>query len=865
MGEVYRAKDARLGREVAVKILPADVASDPNRLARFEQEARAASALNHPGIVTIYDIGRADSVPYIAMELVSGKTLRELLAEGTMAPKRVLSIGAGAADALARAHDAGIVHRDLKPENVMVGRDGLVKILDFGLAKLVAGPNSDMSQVPTAIEPTGPGVVLGTVSYMSPEQASGKPIDFRSDQFSLGSILYEMSSGRRAFARGTAPESLAAIIREEPDPAPALLTQISTPLRWIIERCLAKDPDERYASTRDLARDLARLRDHAGQTSGEAVMTVAAPRRPRGRTVAIAAAIAAIAAAGLLGGLFGRGRREAPAVRPIRFSIPVPKDAVYAPDEISRGFSVSPDGTRFGIEAYSRGRRRLFVRSLDSEQTRELEGSLDATAHFWSPDSRFIAFYADGKLKKIPASGGPAQTISDASIGWVGSWNRDGTILFTMLTEEPGIYRVSDTGGKPERVREPAKFMPLWPHFLPDGRRFLFTALDLQGRAAGGWRLHQGDLDSLENPELGNIPSRVEFAPPGTLLFARDGALFAQPFDEKAARLTGEPRRIVESLHYFNGPGHAAFSVSSNGVLAYQTAARPSRLVWFDRAGKASGTMGEPGLYTDFRISPDGARVALDVGSPASGTSDIWITEIARGVSTRLHADPTDEVAPTWSPDGTRLYYRWDRMGPPDVAEMAVGVPGSARPFVRRPGLQQPEDVSRDGRSLLFLNAIQGSDWDIWIAPLEKDGTPKPWLESRFAEASPRFSPDGRWIAYQSDESGQPEVYAARTEGGAEKRRLSPDGGRLPRWRRDGRALHYVTPNGQIMSIPVEPGSQGGFGVPVPLFRVESVVENYDVSPDGFRFLVSMPAEESTESPLRVILNWPALLDEAAP
>jgi Tol biopolymer transport system component len=361
------------------------------------------------------------------------------------------------------------------------------------------------------------------------------------------------------------------------------------------------------------------------------------------------------------------------------------------------------------------------------------------------------------------------------------------------------------------------------------------------------------------------MPSRVEFAPPRSLLFVRDGALFAQPFDEKAGRLTGEPRRIVESLHYFNGPAHAAFSVSSTGVLAYQAAARPSRLTWFDRAGKTVSNLGEPGLVSEFRISPDGGSVAVDIGSLANGTSDLWLYEIARGVSTRLHADPTDQIAPVWSPDGARLFYRSDRMGPPDVFEMSVGTPGSDRPVLQRPGVQQPEDVSSDGRRLLFLDAALGSDWDIWIAPLEKDGTPKPWLESRFAEASPRFSPDGRWIAYESDESGEPEVYAALAEGGGGKRRLSPSGGRLPRWRRDGRELTYVAPNGVVMSIAVAPGSREEFGVPVPLFRVESAVQNYDVSPDGSRFLVCMPAEESSESPLRVILNWPALLEEAAP
>jgi Tol biopolymer transport system component len=772
----------------------------------------------------------------------------------------MLTIAAHAADALARAHEAGIVHRDLKPENVMVGREGLVKVLDFGLAKLMVMPEADLSKGPTAIEPTRPGVVLGTVSYMSPEQASGKQVDFRSDQFSFGSILYEMSTGHRPFARGTTAESLVAIIRDEPEPPPALMSQAPAPLRWVIERCLAKDPEERYASTRDLARDLARLRDHGSQSSAETVTAV----RRRKRPWAAVAAAAGLVAAGLLGVLVGhRGRNETAAV-PVRFSVALPRETRYAPYEISRGFSVSPDGTRFGIEAYSKGRRRLFVRPLGSEQATELEGSLDATAHFWSPDSRHIAFYADGKLKKIPAAGGPAQDLCDASLGFIGTWNQHGTILFMSLAAEPGIYRVPDAGGTPVRVGNPGKSIHFWPHFLPDGRRYLFLALN-PDRVTGNYELRLGDIDSPESRVVGTVGSRVEYVAPGLLLSVREGALFAQSFDEKAGRLEGEPRRIVESLHYFNGPAQAAFSASSTGVLAYQAVERLSRLDWFDRYGKTTGTLGEPGLVSEFRISPDGARVAVDRGNLSSGTSDIWIYDIARGVSTRLQSDLADEIAPTWLPDGTRLLYRSDRFGPPDVAEMSVGAPGSEQFLLQHQGVQQPADVSSDGRRLLYLNAMLSSNWDIWIAPMEKGGKPEPWLVTRFREDSPRFSPDGRWIAYESDESDQPEIYAALTEGGGEKRRLSPAGGRLPRWRRDGRELTYIAPNGVLMSVPVTTDSGLEFGAPRPLFRVESVVENYDISPDGSRFLVCVPAEREPESPLRVIVNWPGVLEKAGP
>ena len=719
MGEVYKARDSRLGRDVAIKVLPASFSTDPERLQRFEQEARSASALNHPGIVTIYEIGQANSFSYIAMELVQGRTLREVIAEGALPPKRLLSLAAQFADALARAHDAGIVHRDLKPENLMVTRDGFVKILDFGLAKLALPESGEFSNLPTLARPeTLPGVVLGTVGYMSPEQASGKPVDFHSDQFSLGSILYEMATGRRAFSRGTTAESLAAIIREEPEPVESLAPASPVALRWVIERCLAKDPEERYASTRDLARDLAHLRDHLSEVSGETAPSLA-KRRPRWITPALMTAMLLAVALAVWNAL---AHKPQPSGRPVRFSVPIPPGTTYAPSEVSRGFSVSPDGTRLAIEAFSKGRRHLYVRRLDSEEAVELEGSLDATAHFWSPDSRFIAFYADGKLKKIPAEGGRPEELCDAPFALVGSWSPNGTILFTRL-DPPGIYRVAESGGQSVRVVPPAVSgqPPLWPQFLPDGRRFLYLA---GGHAGAGdteeWRgsVQVALLDSKENRVVGRLESRFEYVPPGYLLYVRDGALFAQSFDEGNAKLRGEPRLLVPNVHYFYGPRHAAFSASRTGVLAYQTAARPSRLVWLDRGGKETGQLGEPAVVKGgLRISPDGARVAVDIENPTTGTSDIWVFEPARGVATRLHSGPVDEIMPVWSADGSKVLYRSDRHGPPDIYEIAVDVPGSERPVLELPGVQQPGDVSADGKLLAYSQRSRNDDLEHLAAP----------------------------------------------------------------------------------------------------------------------------------------------------
>ena len=854
MGEVYRARDTRLLRDVALKVLPATVALDADRLNRFEREARAASALNHPNIVTIYDIGCVDAISYIAMELVTGRTLRDVLMDGPLPIRRFSAVAAQLADGLARAHDGGIVHRDLKPENVMITREGVAKILDFGLAKLAAG--QDISQMATVSETT-PGLVQGTVGYMSPEQASGKTVDSRSDQFSLGAVLYEMATARHPFSRKTSAETLAAVIRDEPDPLQSLVPDFPRALRWVTERCLAKDPDDRYASTRDLARDLAQFRDHISEALQDTL--VATPGRVRGaaswrRAIpwTTAAAFAAIAVFALL-----RRPPEPAPLRLVRFPMSLPAGVTYAPPEVSRGFSISPDGTRMVIEAISNRRRHLYLRPLDSDIATELEGSIDATSHFWSPDGRYLAFYADGKLKKIPATGGQPQDLCAATFAVVGTWGPDGSILFSRF-DPPGIYRVPDTGGEPERIAVPDssrnELNMMWPHFLPDGRRFLYLT---NAPPAGGRReLRVASLDSKETRSVGPITSRVEYVAPGYLLYVRDGALFAQPFDERTARIHGEPRSIASDTHYFFGPSLGVFSASQNGVVAYQTSVPPSRLVWFTRDGKNGGQLGDPAVVKGIRISPDGSNVAMDVRDNRVGSSDIWVADIGRRTSTRLHSDAVDEIMPFWSADGSKVIYRSDRHGPPDIWETAVGSPGSERPVLELPAVQQPEDMSRDGRMLAYTNETATTVWNIFLLTLDGHSKPAPWLPTRFTQTSPRFSPDGQWIAYESDESGAPETYVALTQGGGQKRRISPAGGRWPRWRADGKELYYYAPDGFIMAVAVTPGARWESSTPTALVNVGPQIENYDVMPNGSRFLAILPVERVQESPLRVILNW---------
>jgi Tol biopolymer transport system component len=864
MGEVYRARDTRLGREVAVKVLPGELSEDRDRLARFEGEARSASALNHPNIVTIYDVGESEAGPYIAMELVVGSTLRQLLAEASLPIKRVLQIAAQAADGLARAHAAGIVHRDLKPENLIVGKDGFVKILDFGLAKLIPPDVENVSAIETATQRTQPGGVVGTAVYMSPEQAAGKPVDFRSDQFSFGSILYEMATGQRPFRKDTAAETLAAILREEPEPIGSVNPQCPAPLRWIAERCLAKDPEERYASTRDLARDLATLRD---RMSDSGLAFAAVPGMPRARRAlpwALAAA-ALLALAAVLA--LPQTRRAAPETRVLRFSVAIPPGATFHSSEIATNSAISPDGRRLVLRVERHGRTSLSLQPLDGFGSTPLAGTEDASSPFWSPDGRFIGFFAEGKLKKVPADGGPPVALCDALREGNGSWGRDGTILFGEIGSAPGIYAVSADGENRRRVTVPDKAHPgevhFWPHFLPDGRRFLYVAV-MPGAEEKPHEVRLGELGSNRTAVIGPIASRVEYASPGYLLFVREGSLLAQPFDAAAARLSGEASQLVDRLYYFFGPANAGFSVSHAGVLAYEMGRRSSRLSWYDRGGHETSAVVPEGEVGGVRLSPDGKKLAVDIMNRRTGTSGIWVYQLERNVPTRLTLAPSEESHPVWSPDSRHIVFRSDRHGPPDLYEIEAGSPGGEKPFLELPGAKRAEDWSPDGRFLAYTEGNRKTGEDIWLLPLEGPRKPVAFLQTRFEEAEPRFSPDGRFLAYTSDESGETEIYVALREDAGRRARISTGGGHAPRWRRDGRELFYLGPDSRLMAVPVRLGPSVEAGVPVPLFRFESGVFDYDVGPGGDRFVASTPIVATGDSPLRVVVGWPSLVRRVA-
>lgn len=869
MGEVYRARHTRLGRLVAIKVLPKDLSLDEERLARFEQEARAASALNHPNIIVVHDIGESESGPYIAMELVAGTTVRELLASGPLPLKRALSIAAQAADGLANAHEAGIVHRDLKPENLMVSKDSFVKILDFGLAKLAEPVLEERSQMPTVTggaPRTSAGTVLGTVGYMSPEQASGKPVDFRSDQFSFGAILYEMLNGKRAFARATAAETMAAIIREEPEP---LATNAIVPesVRWVTARCLAKEPDERYASTKDLARETVGLLDRLSRGvlgGGQETTVSAGPRLPLPWT--IAGLLLVLAGAFSIGRLGRTGPPKPPAEpRVLRFSLPAPPGATVPHLNIGPSLVVSPDGKNLLIHTYTEGQERLYVRSLDGTETRLLDGAVGGVFPFFSPDGRFVAFSAEGKLKKISIAGGPAETICEAQPQGNGSWSAQGDVLFAQAAPVPGIYRVPAGGGKPERVTRPEEErkdgLDLWPHFLPGGRSFLYVALTFvsSGGGAVAHELRVGSLDGRRARNLASVETRAEYAA-GFLLTVREGRLLAQRFDVEEGRLTGTPQQVSSGVHHVYGPAYAGFSASEE-VLIHQSREADVRLAWFDRGGRETSELSIRAPVVGIRISPDGQRVALDVQDRRWGTADIWLYDLARGAPIRLQSDATDESRPVWFPDGRRIAYRSDRTGPPDVYAIDLAVPGNEQVLFNTPDVEQPLDVSPDGRWLAFERESRTTGQDVWLHPLSGEGESRSFLQTPFQETDLQFSGDGRWVAYVSDESGRPEVYVAPFQRPGEKVRLSTSSGRRPRWRRDGRELYWVAPGGELMAATLSySGGQIRIGTPISLFRLETGIGDYDAAPTGERFLLATALSTAAPPPIEVVVNWTAAL-----
>jgi serine/threonine protein kinase/Tol biopolymer transport system component len=870
MGEVYCARDTKLGREVAIKVLPSEFSSDRARLSRFEKEARSASALNHPNIITIHEIGQVDSTSYIVMELVDGKTLREILSSGPMTVHRVLEIASQIAEGLAKAHSAQIIHRDLKPENVMITKDGFVKILDFGLAKLHQDDSQKEGSHLTTLSSTHPGLIVGTIGYMSPEQAGGDPIDFRSDQFSFGAVLYEMLTGKRAFQRNTVVNTISAILKDEPQPIDTIIPNTPGPVRWVIDRCLSKDPDGRYSSTKDLAHEIHGLRKHFSEistmTSGSGPAHLAVPSSKSSARVAwIIAAIAVLFA--IIAGM--AYLKRVPVSQPtIRFHVSPPQGATF--NFVGRDAGpviVAPDGRRMAFVATSKeGKKQIYVRKLNSLDADALEGTEGATYPFWSGDSRFIGFFAEGKLKKIGIHGGPAQTLCDALAGRGGAWNRDGVIVFTPGIYEP-LYRISANGSSLTQLTRLEKntdeLSHRWPYFLPDQRHIIYIGFKQNvADQKSGHRVHITSIDGKENTivEL-NTQSQVLAALPGYLLFGRENSLLAQAFDMNKLQITGEAFPIAQQVQLYLNTGNAIFSVSQNGVLAYQQSSTPSisQLKWFDRNGKEISTLGPPGDYEDPDLSPDGKKVAINSINSQIGSTNIWYFDVLQNKQTRFTFSASFDHHAVWTPDQTKIVYDSQRRGRANLYVKSLSGTGSEELLLESDEEKTPTCYSSDGRYLVYQSSNLKTKSDLWLLQFFGDRKPIPLIRTENNEVGGQISPDNKWLAYTSDESGKWEIYVTSFPKVSGKRQISTSGGTQPRWRADGKELFYLSTDRKLMSVEIKEGERFEEGEPKPLFATQSRYTGnvaYDISADGKLFLINTIISNVQSPPLAVVLNW---------
>ena len=884
MGEVYRAQDPKIGRDVAVKVLPADFAADADRLRRFEQEARAAGVLNHPNVLAIYDVETHDGAPCVVSELLEGATLREQMGGSALPARKAVDYALQAARGLAAAHERGIIHRDLKPENLFVTRDGRVKILDFGLAKL-AEPDGERARtdLPTRRVNTDSGAVMGTMGYMSPEQLRGQPVDPRTDIFSFGAVLYEMLAGRRPFHKDSAADTISAVLKEDPPDLAETNQSISPALDRVVRRCLEKSREERFHSASDLAFALETLTGTQG--SGATTLTAAAAtdsptgasrpaprRRLLDRLGWIAAALFLVSTVALAALYF---RRAAPSAEAMRFTLSAPEKAAY------RGsLALSPDGRRLAFVVTSADGHSLWVRAMDSVEARQLPGTEGADLPFWSPDGRSVGFFAGNKLKKIDAAGGAPQVLAEASTDARGAaWGPDGTILFTPNFTSP-LLKVSAAGGTAEPVTEldqtRGQTSHRWPSFLPGGRHFLYFARATKKEAEG---VYVGSLDSKEGKFLFNTNLLAAYTPAGGttdaaagyLLFMRESTLMAQPFDAGRWQLAGEPFVVVEGVLNVPGEGgptgYAAFSASTNGHLSYlKGSASQSQMGWFDRAGKPLGLVGTPGQFAEPWLSPDGKRIAfgrIDLQSP-----DIWQLDLERGTTTRFTFDAAADACPVWSADGSRIFFSSNRGG--NIFSLYQKIPsgaGSDELLLKTDYNSFADDwvSGKAGELLLYETDSPKTRFDLWVLPLTGERKPYPFLHSEFNETHSQFSPDGRFVAYVSDESGRAEVYVQSFPVPGGKWQISTGGGDQPQWRRDGRELFYMAPDKTLMAVPVaagdsfEPGSPAAlFATSIPLGNLTGDRNHYVAAPDGQRFLVNSLVDDGNTQPITLVLNWAA-------
>ncbi len=860
MGEVYRARDTRLDRTVAIKVLPEHLAASTELRQRLEREARAVSSLSHPNICALYDLGRDQNIDFLVMEYLEGASLADRLAKGPLPTDELLRIAVQIADALDKAHRAGIVHRDLKPGNIMLTRDG-AKLLDFGLAKADGAlGGGDLNASPTVSHPlTAAGTILGTYQYMAPEQLEGKEVDARTDIFALGAVLYEMATGRRAFQGGSQASLIGAIMHERPQPASSIQPMTPPALDRVISTCLAKDPDERWQTAHDVKLQLEWIAE-GGSVVGLPA-PVAARRKSRERLAWAVAALAAVAAVALGVGFAMRAPAEP---RQFRFEIAAQEGMALVDSP-----RISPDGRLIAFRATdASGKTAIWLRSLDSLEARPLAGTDNAQEGrpIWSPDSRHIAFFTGGKLKKVSVEGGPAQTICDAPTGADGSWSTAGQILYDGGGGDP-IRAVAAGGGSPRDVITVTSSgdgvnTVGWPEFLPDGERFVY----LEAGSGGGLRLMLGALDGTAPATLVESDSRAQYVEPGYLLYVRESTLVAQPFDAGTGKLAGDPRPLADKVDA-SSVGQADFSASRDGILIYRSLTTEVRqLLWRDRAGRELGTVGEADWFGAPSVSAQETLLAVDNYDEQSDQRDVWIYDLERGSKSRLTFDPGLDINPLWSPDRARIAFSSNRSGSFDLYLKDASGAGEEQRLLAAGEDLQPCDWSRDGRHIAFMRRAANTSWDIWALPMDGSGEAFPLVQTPYSDSRPKFSPDGRWFAYESDESGRAEIYVRQFPGPGGRWQVSTAGGSEPVWSADGREIFYLDAGEKLVAVAVRTADAFTAALPEVLFEprlFQRVQRNrYVVAETGDRFLILSPLESQTIPPMTVVLNWDATLSK---
>lgn len=885
MGEVYLARDPKIGRDVAIKVLSASYTADDQHLARFKQEAHAAGTLNHPNILSVYDIGVYEGSPYVVSELLEGSTLQTVIRQ-PLPVRKAVDYALQIAKGLAAAHEKGIVHRDLKPENIFLTKDGRIKILDFGLAKLVQpdGPLGPLRDESTREITTEPGIVLGTIGYMSPEQVRGQQVDTRSDIFSFGVVLYEMLTGKKAFARESMADAISAVLKEDPQDLMDANPAIPPALERLVRHCLEKRSEQRFHSASDLAFALEAL-DTTRTNEAPITTSTGGWTSPDKNWKAwagwIAAAVLLVSSLALAAVLFwGNERKLDPRMQ---FSILAPEGTTFGSSGVGNEIALSPDGRKLAFVAFrgANRERSLWIRSLENKDAAELPGTVGAAQPFWSPNSRSICFFAERKLKKVDISTGSLQALTDVSDDpRGGSWSVNDTIIFSPNITSP-LVRIPAAGGSPEAVTvldgERSETSHRWPSFLPDGDHFLYfgrgTKKDLEGIFVAS--MTTGERRFLfANETMAAYAASADTAT-GHLLFVHAGVLKAQPFDPRTLQLSGAPVEIANNVASFatevGATAYAAFSASSNGHLLFSTAGdQTNELAWFDRSGNEVGKVTPPGSYYAPYLSPDGKKVIF---AWRNGTNDdLKALDLSTGSSVRFTFDAANDVLGVWSPDGEQIAFASDRGGGSlKIYRKNADGSGEEEMLFGAETNAIPDDWSKNGDFLLFyLDSGLATKNDLMLLSMKGERRVVPYLQTQFTESHGRFSPDGRWVAYTSDASGKPDIYVRSFPSGNGLWQISTAGGDSAQWSSDGKELFYMAPDRNLMVVPVNTRGTFSYGEPkalfttkVPLTGLIGYRNSFLVSNDGQRFMISRLTDERYLQPLTLVLNWNLLMNRA--